>query len=150
MGVCGGVCARVCSLGRVRLFVTSWAVVHQAPLSVGSSRQEDCSGHTPGDLPHPGIEPTSLVAPALTGGFFGHCTTWEAQDMCILPQLTKNKEEQQHGFWSEAALLPRGKLLSFCICFQTCKMRGETGPTSWEGIPQGFNAQTALAAVPAF
>ena len=24
----------------------------------------------PGDLPHPGIEPTSPVTPALTGGFF--------------------------------------------------------------------------------
>ena len=72
--------------------MTSWTVAHQAPLSMGFSRQEDWSGHTPGDLPRLGIEPTSLVAPALTGGFFCHCTTWEVQDMCILPQLTKNKK----------------------------------------------------------
>ena len=32
----------------------------------------------PGDLPDPGIEPTSLSSPALAGRFFYHCTTWEA------------------------------------------------------------------------
>ena len=49
---------------------TPWTVVCQAPLSVGFPRQEYWSGlscPTPGDLPNPGIEPTS---PALTGGFF--------------------------------------------------------------------------------
>ena len=37
------------------------------------SRQEYCSGlpfPTPGDLPNPGIEPSSFVSPALAGGFF--------------------------------------------------------------------------------
>ena len=37
------------------------------------SRQEYWSGlpfPTPGDLPNPGIEPKSLVSPALAGGFF--------------------------------------------------------------------------------
>ena len=32
----------------------------------------------PGDLPDPGIEPTSLTSPALTGRFFTTSTTWEA------------------------------------------------------------------------
>ena len=32
----------------------------------------------PGDLPDPGLEPTSPVSPALAGGFFYHCTIWEA------------------------------------------------------------------------
>ena len=32
------------SLSRVRLFVTPWTVVYQAPLSMGFSRQEYCSG----------------------------------------------------------------------------------------------------------
>ena len=32
----------------------------------------------PGDLPDPGIEPASLVAPALTDGFFTTSTTREA------------------------------------------------------------------------
>ena len=54
-------------------FAALWTVTHQPPLSMGFSRQEYWSG-----LPFPpwgvlsdlGIEPTSLVAPALTGGFF--------------------------------------------------------------------------------
>jgi len=31
-----------------------------------------------GDLPDPGIEPTSLTSPALAGGFFTTRATWEA------------------------------------------------------------------------
>ena len=32
----------------------------------------------PGDFPDPGIEPTSLMSPALTGGFVTTSATWEA------------------------------------------------------------------------
>ena len=41
-------------------FVTSWTVAHQAPLSMGFSRQEYWSGlpfPSPGDLPHLDTEP---------------------------------------------------------------------------------------------
>ena len=58
---------------RVRLFVTPWTVAHQAPLSVGFSRQEYWSGlpfPSPGNLPNPESEPASLTSPALAGGFF--------------------------------------------------------------------------------
>ena len=34
---------------------------------------------TPGDLPNPGIKPTSLTSPALAGGFFTTNATWEGQ-----------------------------------------------------------------------
>ena len=47
--------------------VTPWTVALQAPLSMGFSRQEYWSGlpcPPPGDLPHPGIEPKSLMSPA--------------------------------------------------------------------------------------
>ena len=50
------------SLSHVYLFVTPWTVAHQAPLSVGFHRQEYWSGlpfPSPGDLPDPGIEPSS-------------------------------------------------------------------------------------------
>ena len=55
----------------VWLFVTPWTVAHQAPLSMGFSRQEYWSGlpfPSPGDLPNPGIEPRShtLQADTLT------------------------------------------------------------------------------------
>ena len=45
-------------------------IAHQAPLSMGFSRQECWSGlpfPSPGDLPNPGIEPMS---PVLACGFF--------------------------------------------------------------------------------
>ena len=51
-------------LSCVWLFATSWTVACQAPLSFEFSRQKYWSGlpfPTPGDLPNPGIVPTSLV-----------------------------------------------------------------------------------------
>ena len=54
-------------------FVTPWTVAFQALLFVGFPRQEmlECgASHFPGDLPNLGIEPTSLVSPALAGRFF--------------------------------------------------------------------------------
>ena len=53
-----------------------------AILSVGFSRQEYWSAlpcPPPGDLPNPGIEPMSLISPALAGRFFTTSTTLEAQ-----------------------------------------------------------------------
>ena len=63
------------------LTVTVWTVPHQAPLSMGFSRQEHWSGLPclpPGDLPDSGIKLTSLISPALAGGFFTTTITWEA------------------------------------------------------------------------
>ena len=59
-----------CLLFGVQLFVTSWTIAHQAPLSMRFLRQEYWSGlpfPSPGDLPNPRIEPAS---PALAGRFF--------------------------------------------------------------------------------
>jgi len=36
-----------------------------------------------GDLPEPGIEPESLMSPALAGRFFTNSATWEAPYICI-------------------------------------------------------------------
>ena len=80
---------------RVQLFATLWNVVYQAPLSMGVSRQEYWSGLPfipPGDLPDPGIEPPSLVSPALAGGFFTTSSTWEAHILIKLAQITARKE----------------------------------------------------------
>ena len=52
--------------------MTLWTVARQAPLSMGFSRQEYWSGlpFPPSeDLPDPGIEPASLMSPALACGF---------------------------------------------------------------------------------
>ena len=75
-------CAQM--LSRIRLFVTSWTVAHQAPLSMGFSRQEYWNGLpflSPGDLPHPGMGP---VSPALAGRFFTTSATWEALSKIVI------------------------------------------------------------------
>ena len=54
-------------------FVTPRTEACPTPLSMGFPRQEYLSGlpfPSPRDLPYPGIEPISLVSPALAGGFF--------------------------------------------------------------------------------
>ena len=50
------------AISRVQLFVTTWAVARQAPLSMGFPRPEYWSGlslPSPGNLPDLGIEPGS-------------------------------------------------------------------------------------------
>ena len=62
--------------------------VCQAPRSMEFSRQEYWSGlpfPPSGDLPDPGIEPTSLGSlPALAGGFFTNNATWKAHIYTLL------------------------------------------------------------------
>ena len=50
---------------------------HHAPLSMEFSRQGYWSWlpfPSPGDLPNPGMEPSSLLSPALAGRFFTRST----------------------------------------------------------------------------
>ena len=81
VSVCVCVRAHAHALHHVPLFVSLWTVACRAPLSVEFSRQESESWlpfPSPGDLPNPGIEPMSLVSPALAGGFFTSWATREA------------------------------------------------------------------------
>ena len=67
--------------GSGRFSAAPRTVARQAPLSMGFSKQEYWGGLPclpSGELPHPRIQSTSLVSPALTGGFFTTSATWEA------------------------------------------------------------------------
>ena len=73
----------------VRLFVTLWAVAVPASSVHGILQAEYWSGlpcPLPGDLPNPGIEPTSLMSLALTCRFFITSATWEAPNLIHPPQ----------------------------------------------------------------
>ena len=62
-----------CMLSHIQLCATPWTVAHQAPPSLGFSRQEYQSGlpfPILGDLPNPGIDSMSLASPALADKFF--------------------------------------------------------------------------------
>ena len=52
------------------------------------------SCHDPsGDLPNPGIEPTYLMSPALTGGFFTTCATREGPQNCRQVLLSTSTQQ---------------------------------------------------------
>ena len=73
-------CAHMLSrISHVQLFVTPRTVTHQAPLSMGFSMQEYWNVFPcppPEDLPDSGIEPASLMSPALIRGFFTTISIW--------------------------------------------------------------------------
>ena len=79
-------------LSHVRLFVTPWTVARQAPLSMEFSRQEYWSElpcPSAGDLPTPGIEPVSLVSPALAGRFFSTEPPGQLKSLYVLLNNTQ-------------------------------------------------------------
>ena len=85
----------------VQLGVTLWTTACQAPLSMEFSKQDYWKGlpfpsPNPGDLPNPGIEPTSLISPALAGGFFTTSATWEANRRWVLPNFHLVERENKH------------------------------------------------------
>ena len=64
---------------------TPWTVAHQAPLSMGFSRQEcwNVTFPSPGDIPDPGIEPRSPALQAdscIAGRFFTDGATTELRE----------------------------------------------------------------------
>ena len=64
--------------------VTPWTVAHQAPLSMGFSRQEYWNGlpfSSLGHFPNPGIKPASLRSPTLVGEFFTASATSDVPDL---------------------------------------------------------------------
>ena len=90
---------KVKSLSHVRLFVAPWTVAHQAPPSMGFSRQEYWSGLpflSPGDLPDPGIEPRSpaLQADVLTSEPPGKDKRRQLQNMLVKINEKKRNADQ--------------------------------------------------------
>ena len=69
-------------LSTVQLFATPMDCCPPGSSLHGFSRQEYWSrlpSPSPGDLPNPGVKPTSLTSPALAGGFFNPSAIWEGQ-----------------------------------------------------------------------
>ena len=116
--------ARAKSLQSCRFCAPLWTAAHQAPLSVGFSRQEYWSGLLccpPGDLPDPGIEPLSLSFPALAGRFFTtnsmdiHTTFW-----ITCPELASKPGRLHYmltpDFWRKGRSVARFYLTCSWLC----------------------------------
>ena len=95
----------------VRLFVTTSTIAHQAPLSMGFSRQEYWSGlpgPPPGDLPNPETEPRS---PALQAG-------------SLLPEIsTENKSNGNLIKFNSFAKVCLVKAVVFPVVMYGCEIR---------------------------
>ena len=116
-------------LSHVQLSAAAWTVAYQASLSVEFSKQEYWSGvpfPTPGDLPDPGIKPTSFASPALAGRFFTTSATWKAHQQYLLSfndetehyirfymEIVKKKKKEECRIWDsspQSILVYPGKL----------------------------------------
>lgn len=107
---CGQVCA--CVLSCVPLCVTPGMGACQVPLSMGLSQQEYGSRvpfPAPGDLPDPGIEPSSLRSPALAGRFFTTSTTVTREAPVFwTPSSSQISEVDSNGLFITSTALPSG------------------------------------------
>ena len=156
------ICCSLFSCSVVSDSVTPRTVARQAPLSMGFSRQEYWSAlpcPPPGDLPDPGIEPTSSPQ---TGGFFA--TESPGKPVCrhehrtaqdLIPELLRlNCWPMWDTSWSDTNL-PLPLLFRLQSCFVSlftliydrsseelvcqCKRHKRCGFDSWVGIPGGGN-----------
>ena len=89
----------LCVLSCIWLFVTSWTVTHQAPLSMGFSRQEYWSGsystsYSRGFSQAMDQTPVSCVC-CLGWRILYYCTTWEA--LTYITHPTINRGRSLHG-----------------------------------------------------
>ena len=71
----------------------------------------------PGDLPDPGIEPTSLESPALADGFFTTGTTWGPKSTILQFKNSKWSHTWHSGGNSSILDVVLSTLLVVCIGF---------------------------------
>ena len=125
--------------------------------SVHGILQESWSGlpcPSPEDLPDPGIEPSSLMSPALAGGFFTTSATWEARALgarnwWARQRVQGQRQQLQSRAWGWTAwvgipVLPLIShvtegccLTSPSLCFPNC-VSGKmimTVPIAYKGFP---------------
>ena len=133
--------SEVKSLSCVRLFATLWSVAHQAPLSMGFSRQEYWSGlpfPSPGNLSNPGIESRSptLWADALTSELPGKLKLFHLSLLLKDQGVGVSRKESSRKI-STSALLTKPKSLTLWITTNYGKFLNRWEyqtilPASWE------------------
>ena len=130
-------------------FVTPWTVAHQTLLIMGFPRQEYWSGlpfPSPGDLPDPGIKPTS---PALTGRFFTTEPPGKPVYMAIINARCPWSVQSTLSLTTITKSLTWDKIVLEIMCSDSCPehkvwfpnlSRGHQEPRAVEGLPQSHTA----------
>ena len=130
----GGTCMHAQLVQACLTLQTLWTAAHQAPLSMGFFRQEYQSGLPclpPRDFPYPGIDPVSLMSPALAVGFFTTSTPGSPRALKLASECFLPKRRASQCGWCSG---PR----PLCFGF-THKIRWEAGQR--RGV--GFHAWLA-------
>ena len=147
----------------VQLFDTLWTIAHQAPLSMGFSRQEywtEFPCPPPGDFPNPGIKPASLTSPALAGRFFTTSTTKSMYrfnfvrccQICLQIDYIRWHSHQQHrrqlGLWTQKVWIKSWVPLDSCGTHLQCPHQKPSNAMSprrtWEVCSTGWSSSASL------
>ena len=109
-------CAILSCFSCVRLFVTVWTVAHQAPLSMGFSRQEYWSGlprPPPGTFPSQVLNPVSCIF-CIVGGFF--TTQLPGKPLCMCMYTYINSYISLHFYDFYVNCYHQGFALALPLC----------------------------------
>ena len=128
-----------------------WTVAHQAPLSVGFSRQEywsELSFPSPGDLPNLGIQPGS---PTLQADSLPSESPGQPQITCLQNQILSCLEVLGQG-WAWLGVKVKVKSFSRVRLFETPWTAAYQAPPSmgfsrqeyWSGLPVPSPRNTAI------
>ena len=160
-------CVHTKSLQPCPTLFNPWTVAHQAPLSIGFSRQEYQSGlpcPPPGDLPDSGIKPASLIFPIVgrqpTTSHLGSLRTrlkvsashvmsnhsvvskTFATSKSVAHQAPLSMEFFRQEYWSRLLFPSPGTSLRYAKLLQSCPTLCD--PMDWS--PPGFSVRGILQA----
>ena len=96
------VCACMHSCSVTSNSARPWTIAHKTPVSMRFFQQEYWSGlpfPILGYLPNPGMEPMSLMSPALAGGLFTTNTTWCFKPVIHHPSNSDSAVQSLSGAW---------------------------------------------------
>ena len=126
---------------RVQLFATLWMVGSLPGFSVhGILQQEYWSGlpcPSPGNLSDAGVEPVSLMSPALADRFFNTSAIWKTQNLLSFTQPQDNCKAivcLNHTCWVEITPNSRVGLQRKLNAEEWMLLNCSVGEDSWESL----------------
>ena len=130
----------------VQLFAPPWTIAHQAPLSMGFSRQECWNGFpcpSSGGFSRSGIKPMSLTSPVLADGFFTTSATWEPLKQQYVLSLIASEGQE---LWSSlGSLIGLQSDIDKVCSHLKLDWRGKIHPFTWLCDTEGWCWQVSIS-----